>query len=106
MRLLKVVVVGVGILAAQAGTAEEPILKSKKDKVSYAMAVGMAKTVQRQGVEIDVAVFSRGMYDVLQGGKLLMTQAEMKEVLAGVVSDMKEKQKRAQSKKKAADAKK
>jgi len=107
MRIFKVAVLGLGLLSAGAGAAEDPVLKTRKDKVSYAMAVGMAKTAQRQGVEIDVAVFTRGMYDALQGGKLLMTQAEMKEALAGVVSDMKEKQERAEAKKKkAASAKK
>lgn len=107
MRLVRMAVVGLGILAAQVGAAEEPALKTTKDKVSYAMAVGMARTVQRQGVDIDVAVFTRGMYDVLQGGKLLMTQEEMKQVLGGVVSDLKEKQERAAArKKKTASAKK
>jgi FKBP-type peptidyl-prolyl cis-trans isomerase FklB len=106
MRLARMAVIGLGILAARAGSAEDPVLKTRKDKVSYAMAVGVARTAQRQGVEIDVAVFTRGMYDVLKGGKLLMTQEEMKEALGGVVSDLKEKQERAAARKKAASPKK
>lgn len=105
MRKVWVALVGLGLLCAPVG-AEERVLKTKKDKVSYAMAVGVARTIQRQGVEIDVAVFTQALYDVLQGGKLLMTQEEMKEALGGVVSDLKEKQERAGAKKKAASPKK
>lgn len=105
MRFARMAAIVLGILAAQAGAAQDPVLKTRKDKVSYAMAVGMARTAQRQGVEIDVAVFTRGMYDALQGGKLLMTQEEMKEVLRGVAAEVKQRQERAGARKKAAGAK-
>jgi len=88
--------VGVVLLATWVGAAE-PALKTRKDQVSYAMAVAMARSVQRQGVEIDVGTFARGMQDVLSGGNLLMTQGEMREALGGVVGDIKEKQKRAEA---------
>ena len=94
--------IGLGILAVQTAAAEEPILKSRKHKVSYAMAVGMARTAQAQGVRIDVPVFTRGMYDELEGGKLLMTQEEMKEVLRRVAAEVKQKQGPAGARKKPA----
>lgn len=94
--------IGLGILTFQMASAEEPTLKTRKDKVSYAMAVSMAKTAQRQGVQIDVAVFTRGMYDALEGGKLLMTQEELKQVLGAVAAEMKQRQERAGARKKAA----
>ena len=105
MRRFAVAVLVLGLFVPGAGAAQDPVLKTKKDRVSYAMAVGVARTAQRQGVEIDVSVFTRGMYDVLQGGKLLMTTEEMKEALGGVVTDLKQKQERAGAKKKAASAK-
>jgi FKBP-type peptidyl-prolyl cis-trans isomerase FklB len=105
MRFLAAVL-GFVLLAAPAGAAEEPVLKTKKDKVSYAMAVGMARTAQRQGVQIDVAVFARGMYDALEGGKLLMTQEEMKQVLRAVGAEVKAKRERAGAGKKAGSPKK
>jgi Domain amino terminal to FKBP-type peptidyl-prolyl isomerase len=98
--------IGLGILAVQTAAAEEPSLTTRKHKVSYAMAVSLAKTAQRQGVQIDVPVFTRGMYDALEEGKLLMTQDEMKQVLGGVMSEQKRKQERAQARKKAASVEK
>jgi FKBP-type peptidyl-prolyl isomerase-like protein len=88
------VAVGVVLLAAPVRAGEKP-LKTRRDQVSYAMAVAMARSVQRQGVEVDVSVFAQGMSDALRGGALLMTQAEMREALAGVLGELKERQRRA-----------
>jgi len=96
--------IGLGILVVQTAAADEPILKTRKHKVSYAMAVSLAKTAQRQGVEIDVGVFTQGMYDVLEGGKLLMTPDEMKATLGGLMSDLKKKQGRTEARKKRSGA--
>lgn len=86
--------IGLGMLAFQTAAADDPVLRTRKHKVSYAMAVSLAKTAQRQGVEIDVGVFTQGLYDALEGGKLLMTHDEMKATLGGLMSDLKRKQER------------
>jgi UDP-GlcNAc:undecaprenyl-phosphate/decaprenyl-phosphate GlcNAc-1-phosphate transferase len=84
-------VIGSGLLALQASAAEKP-LETQKEKVSYAMAVAVAKSVQRQGVEIDVEIFARGLRDALAGGKLLLTEDEMRLAMSGVVAELKRKQ--------------
>ena len=81
------------LLLASSVSAAEPVLKTSKEKVSYAMAVAMARTVQRQGLEIDVGVFAKGMNDALLGANLLMTQGEMREALGGVLADLRQRQK-------------
>jgi UDP-GlcNAc:undecaprenyl-phosphate/decaprenyl-phosphate GlcNAc-1-phosphate transferase len=84
-------VIGSALLAFQVGAAEKP-LETQKEKVSYAMAVAVAKSVQRQGVEIDAVVFARGLRDALAGGKLLLTEDEMRLAMSGVVAELKRKQ--------------
>jgi FKBP-type peptidyl-prolyl cis-trans isomerase len=92
MRSKWMLVIGSGLLALQVSAAGEPPLESRKEKVSYAMAVAVAKSVQRQGVEIDVEVFARGLRDALAGGKLLLTDGEMRTAMSGVVADLKRRQ--------------
>jgi FKBP-type peptidyl-prolyl cis-trans isomerase len=86
-------VIGIGLLSVHVSAAEKQRpLETQTDKRSYAMAVAVAKSIQRQGVEIDVAVFARGLEDALSGGTLLMTQGELREAMSGVVGELKRKQ--------------
>jgi len=83
------VVLAVGLLAAQATAAQvkapqakaapakpaqAPALKIQKDKVSYAIGVNIARNLKRQGVEVNVDNLVRGLRDALSGAKLLLTQ--------------------------------
>jgi FKBP-type peptidyl-prolyl cis-trans isomerase FklB len=98
------VVIGVGLLAAQAGATERRPLRTEKDKVSYAMAVAVAKSIQRQGVDVDVDVFARGLRDALAGRKLLATEDELRAAMSHVVGDLKQKEVEAQKDRKEAGA--
>lgn len=85
-------VVGIGLVAAQVSAGERRALETQKDRVSYAMAVAVAKSIQRQGVEIDLETFARGVEDVLSGGQLLMSEDELRQAMSGVVDELKRKQ--------------
>ncbi|HEY6004524.1 MAG TPA: FKBP-type peptidyl-prolyl cis-trans isomerase [Anaeromyxobacter sp.] len=85
-------VIGIGLLALQASAGEKAPLETQKDRVSYAMAVAVAKTIQRQGVDVDVQVFARGLEDALAGRKLLLSEDEMRQAMSGVVGELKRKQ--------------
>ena len=91
MRAARMLVVGIGLLAFRAGAGEKAPLDTQKDKVSYAMAVAVAKSIQRQGVDVDVEVFARGLRDALSGGKLLLSESEMRQAMAGVLDELKRK---------------
>jgi FKBP-type peptidyl-prolyl cis-trans isomerase len=97
MRLAWTVVVGVGLLAARASAAEEPSLKTQKERQSYAMAVGMARSLQRQGVDIDAEVFSRGLRDALTGGKLLLPEDDLHGAMSALAGALKQEQARAKA---------
>jgi FKBP-type peptidyl-prolyl cis-trans isomerase len=96
--------IGIGLLAAQVSAGEKRTLKTQKDKVSYAMAVGFAKSIQRQHVDIDVKVFAKGLDDALSSRKLLMTEDELHAAMSGVVDDLKRKEAEAAKSRKEAGA--
>ena len=80
MRRLLTFVVMAG--AALAGAQEAPPLATEKDKLSYAMGMDLGAQLQARSVEIDPAVFGRGLADALSGGKTLLTTEEAKAVIA------------------------
>jgi len=69
-------------LPALAGAQEAPPLATEKDKLSYAMGMDLGQQLKTQSVEIDPAVFGRGLADALSGGKTLLTPDEAKAVIA------------------------
>jgi FKBP-type peptidyl-prolyl cis-trans isomerase len=67
-----------------AGTVKAPtsnspsaiVLETNKDKASYAIGISIARRLQKSGLEVDTAIFMRGMKDALAGDKLLLTDEE------------------------------
>ena len=68
-------------LATQASAEEPPVLKTQKDKLSYATGVEMARSFRRQGIEVDQDLFMRGVKDGLSGGALLMSDDDLNKML-------------------------
>jgi FKBP-type peptidyl-prolyl cis-trans isomerase FklB len=86
-------------------------LKTQKEKTSYAVGVNIGTSLQRQGAgsRLDPALVARGLKDSLAGGKMLLTEDEMKAVLQQLRADvMKEQETKAhaagESSRKEADA--
>ncbi len=79
------VVVSAPLFAADASA---PALETVEDKVSYSIGSDLGKNLKRQGITINPAIFAKGMEDGMRGGKLLMTEAEMKQVLSDFEKEM------------------
>ncbi len=54
------------------------MLKTQKDKASYAIGISIARSLKRDSIEVDPAILLRGLKDALAGGKLLLTEEEAK----------------------------
>src|SRR6202167_6211806 len=68
--------------AAQHHAAAPPlVLKTDKDKESYAIGLNIGKSIHRDGVDVDPNVLSRGMKDALSGAKPALTDDEAKAVM-------------------------
>jgi FKBP-type peptidyl-prolyl cis-trans isomerase len=77
-------------------TAAAPlVLKTEKDKASYAIGQnvgkGLATNLKRDNVDVNNAVLLRGLRDALTGAKPSMTDDEMKAAMTALQADLKSK---------------
>jgi FKBP-type peptidyl-prolyl cis-trans isomerase len=83
---------GIALLASRRSAAKTGSLETQKEKLSYAMGVGMAKGLKRQSIDVDVDLVARGLKDALSGENVLMTEADLREVVVAFQGEMKQKQ--------------
>jgi FKBP-type peptidyl-prolyl cis-trans isomerase len=78
-------------------TAAAPlVLKTPKDKASYALGMnvgkGLGANLKQQSVEINQAILLRGLRDALAGSKTLLTDEEMKAALTQLQTEVRARQ--------------
>ena len=79
------------LLTAQVSGAEPGVLKTQKEKVSYAVGAEVAKSIKQQGIDLDVDVLLKAVKDVLSAQNLLMTDDEIRKTTATVHAELKQK---------------
>jgi FKBP-type peptidyl-prolyl cis-trans isomerase len=67
-------------------------LATQKDKTSYAIGMNMAKSLQRQSLEVEPDLVAKGLRDVLTGSKPLLSDDEAIATLTTLQNDMRAKQ--------------
>jgi FKBP-type peptidyl-prolyl cis-trans isomerase len=72
--------------------------KTQKEKVGYGIGVDMAKNFQRVGAEVDADMLAKGIKDAMTGGKLLMTDDEIRATLVAYQDELMQKQAHAKEK--------
>jgi len=73
--------------------AQPPLtLKTQKEKISYAIGMNIGTGMHRQSLQVDPNILLRGLKDALAGGKMLMTDEEVKTVMTQLQSDMRKAQ--------------
>ncbi len=87
-------------LVPQAGQ-EAGVLKSQKQRLSYALGADLGTQFRKQSVEVDPVSFGKGLSDALSGGKTLMTEEEIRASITALQTELKQRQ--AQAAKAAAD---
>jgi FKBP-type peptidyl-prolyl cis-trans isomerase FklB len=82
--------------ATAARTPAPLVLKTQKDKFSYALGMNTAKRMSeglnKQSIPFDPAILVRGMKDGLAGGKTLLTDEEAQAALKVVQDELRAKQ--------------
>ena len=89
MVLRCVVVLGFGMLASVAFAQDATVLESEKEKVSYALGVNFANQLLVQAVDVDPEMVSRGLKDALSHSATLLTEQEVRDVVAGLQKQIK-----------------
>jgi len=92
MKLFWSMVLGVVLLASQAGAEEKKVLQTPKEKQSYSMGADIGSRLKSQAIEVDADAFIQGMRDALSGGKMLLTEQEIRETLTALQKELTEKQ--------------
>jgi len=67
-------------------------LKDQKDKVSYSIGLDIGTTLKRQLIDVNETLLSQGVHDGITGGKPLLTDEQVKEVMGAFQKDMVAKQ--------------
>jgi hypothetical protein len=78
------VVLVTGLTAGAVAAQDAPALKNEKDKVSYALGVGIANQLRAQSVEVNPDALSQGLKDAVSGGETLLTAREVAGIVAGL----------------------
>jgi len=83
---------GAAVLLSLPAAADEAKdkLTSDKDRISYTVGVETARNFKRQGFEFDAQLFLRGMQDGIAGEKTLLPEKEMRRVLTGFQSQVRQ----------------
>jgi FKBP-type peptidyl-prolyl cis-trans isomerase len=68
------------------------VLKTDRDKGSYAIGLNIGQNLKRQSVDVDPGMLSMGIKDAMGGGKVLMTDDEMKAALTALQTQVKKTQ--------------
>jgi FKBP-type peptidyl-prolyl cis-trans isomerase len=79
MKYVFVVAMSIVLLACQGNTQDKVELKSSQDSVSYSIGLNIGKNLKAQKVKVNLAAMSKGVKDILDSAKALLTdeQADM-----------------------------
>jgi FKBP-type peptidyl-prolyl cis-trans isomerase len=82
------VLLAVGLGATPASADQDPVLRTQKERQSYALGVESGKNLERLGIDFDLNIVIRGMKDALAGNQLLLTEKEIKTHSYAVASEL------------------
>ncbi len=95
MKLKRMIVLGILLLAVQVNAAETTALKTHEEKVSYGLGVDIARNFMRMGMEFNADILMKGFKDEASKGKLLLTEEELRDALSTHYSELARKREQA-----------
>ena len=74
-------------------TATKPlVLATEKDKQSYAIGLNVGQSLHRDGIVVDPKILARGLQDAMAGGKVLLTDDQIKTVMTDLKNQVRQEQ--------------
>ena len=92
MKLRLLAGLGILFLVGQVYAEESLELRNQKDKVSYSIGMALGKDFKRQLIDIDSDILTKGFKDAFTGGKTLLTDQEMNEMMTAYQKELAAKQ--------------
>ena len=84
MKIKTILPLFIAALIVQARADDKAVLKDDKDKASYSIGVNIAKTLKRQGVDLNLDALIAGLRDSFTGSDLQLTPEQQQEALAAL----------------------
>jgi hypothetical protein len=92
-------ILGCGMFAFQVEAGEPIALKTQNDQVNYAIGVNFISNLKQQGIgKVDLDLVIQGMKDAQSGGKLLMTDEEVRKAIYIYQTEVRKKHEQARTK--------
>jgi FKBP-type peptidyl-prolyl cis-trans isomerase FklB len=88
MKSVILFIAGIILLAGQALGADDSLLKTQKDKISYTIGVYSGNGLKQQSIDVDPDIMAKGIKDSLTEGKTLLTDLEMQDVMTNFQREM------------------
>jgi FKBP-type peptidyl-prolyl cis-trans isomerase len=74
-------------------TAAKPlVLTTEKDKQSYAIGLNVGQSLHRDGIVVDPKILVQGLKDAMAGGKVLLTDDQIKTVMTDLRNQVRQEQ--------------
>ena len=89
---IRIAVLGLGLSAALSAAQEPAALKGEKERLSYALGMGVGKQLAQLDVDVDPVVFAKGLADAMFGGKTLLTEEDARAAVTAMQAEMKKRQ--------------
>jgi FKBP-type peptidyl-prolyl cis-trans isomerase FklB len=86
------------ILAMVTSAFGDDELKNKEDKLSYALGLNIGNSFKQQSIEIKHDIFLKGIKDAFAGGKQLLSDDEVREIMVVLNKELSEKKAEAMKK--------
>jgi FKBP-type peptidyl-prolyl cis-trans isomerase FklB len=71
---------------------EKTELNNQKDKISYALGADMGNNLKKFEIDVNIDFYTKGMKDALSGGKVLLTEQEIRSIIMAMQKDLQAKQ--------------
>lgn len=92
MKIKWMAVLGMGLLATRVFAGEPLVLKNQTEKDNYSTGVNIVRNLKQQGGAVNLDIVIKGMKDELTGGKLLLTEEDLRKSLAALEMTRQQKQ--------------
>jgi len=92
MKYLLIIVLTMGLLACQSNTQDKVQLKTQKDSVSYSIGMNIGQNLKMQQVNVDPKILAKGIQDIQDSNKTLITEQEAQTVMMNFQKEMMAKQ--------------
>lgn len=79
------------VLAGQTWAADMTEIKTEKDKLSYSIGASIGKNLKKDASDVNLDVLIKGMKSAIAGEKLLMSDNDVRQVMASYQNDLRKR---------------